>query len=90
MIITAIVFKLNFQTFLHIIHLEKLKLRIGNVLIGIIINLLYGHHNSISLYICASSACGVSVEHMNAKKTNGEKHISISRLLSYQKNIKNT
>ena len=35
---------------------------------------------------CASSACGVSVEHMNAKKPN----ILISHLLSYQKNIEKT
>ena len=34
---------------------------------------------------CASSACDVSVEHMHDKK-----HISLSCLLSYQKNIKNT
>ena len=45
---------------------------------------------------CASSACGVSVEHMHAKipmiriyNTN-DKYISLSCLLSYQKNIKNT
>ena len=34
---------------------------------------------------CASSACAVSVEHMNPKKP-----MIISCLLSYQKNIKNT
>ena len=34
---------------------------------------------------CASSACGVSVEHLNAKE-----HISISCLLSHQKDIKDT
>ena len=38
----------------------------------------------------ASSACGVSVEHMNAKKNNDEKYISLSCLLPYQKIIKNT
>ena len=37
---------------------------------------------------CASSACGVSVEHM--QKANDKKYISLSCLLSYQKNIKNT
>ena len=40
---------------------------------------------------CASSACGLSVEHMNAKKPILEKeYISISCLLSYQKDIENT
>ena len=46
---------------------------------------------------CASSACSVSVEHMNAKKQMMRIscllyifYISISCLLSYQKNIKNT
>ena len=34
---------------------------------------------------CASSACGVSVEHLNAKE-----YISIPRLLSHQKDIENT
>ena len=38
---------------------------------------------------CASSACGVSLEHMNAKKYDKE-YILLSHLLSYQKNIKNT
>ena len=34
---------------------------------------------------CASSSCGISIKHMNAKKP----MISLSCLLSYQKNIKN-
>ena len=39
---------------------------------------------------CASSACGVSVKHMNAKKPMYKEYISLSCLLSYQKNIKIT
>ena len=39
---------------------------------------------------CASSVCGVSIEHMNAKKINDKEYISLPCLLSYQKNIKNT
>ena len=39
---------------------------------------------------CASSACGVSVEHMNVKKTNDNKYISLSCLLSHQKDVKDT
>ena len=32
---------------------------------------------------------GVSAQHMNAKKTNDKKYISLSCLLSYLKNINN-
>ena len=39
---------------------------------------------------CASSACGVSVEHLNAKEINDKEHISLSCLLSHQKDIKDT
>ena len=41
------------------------------------------------IVFCASSACGVSVEHMNAK-INDKKYILLSCLLSYWKNINNT
>ena len=39
---------------------------------------------------CASSACGISVEHLNAKKPMIKEYISLSCLLSHQKDIKNT
>ena len=39
---------------------------------------------------CASSACGVSAQQMKARKNNDKKYISLSRVSSYQKNIKNT
>ena len=40
---------------------------------------------------CASSACGVTVEHLNAKKPyHYKEHILIPCLLSHQKDIKNT
>ena len=38
------------------------------------------------VFFCASSACGVSAEHMNAKN-NDKKYVLLSYLLSYQKNI---
>ena len=44
-----------------------------------------------AIEFCCSSACGVSVEHMNAKEPKIRSiYISLSCLLSYQKNIKNT
>ena len=39
---------------------------------------------------CASSACAVSVEHLNAKEPNDKEHILLSSLLSRQKDIKHT
>ena len=39
-----------------------------NILIRIIINLLCGMTQLNFVVFCVSSACGVSVEHMNAKK----------------------
>ena len=45
----------------------------------------------IKIYVfCASSACGVSVEHMNAKETSDKECISFPWLLSHPKDIKNT
>ena len=43
--VNMIVFKLNFQTFLRIIHLVQLELRIKDLLILMIINLFYGKRN---------------------------------------------
>ena len=45
MVIIAIGFKLNFQTFLPIIHLDQRKLRIKDLVVGRIIDLIYGKHN---------------------------------------------
>ena len=45
MVIIAIVFKLNFQTLLRIIHLDQRKLKIEDLVIGRIIDLIYGKRN---------------------------------------------
>ena len=64
-------FQVNFQTFLHIIELR----RIGEVRVENQRFINWDHYKFTSwqspsnfIVFCASSACGVSVEHMNAKK----------------------
>ena len=66
MTVIVIVFKLNFQTFSRIIHLVQWELRIKDSKIHYKLTLWQSQLNFT--VFCASSACGVSVEHLNAKK----------------------
>ena len=66
--VIVIVFKLSFQTFLPIIHLVQWELRIKDSKTGTIIKFTLWQSQLNFAVFCASSACGVSVEHLNAMK----------------------